>query len=83
MKILFAASEAAPFVKSGGLGDVIGALPAELSKNKDTEVAVIMPYYGQLKQNPDIEYMTSFYMPLAWRNTYVAVSYTHLRAHET
>lgn len=75
MKILFAASEAAPFVKSGGLGDVMGALPAELSKNPDNEVAVILPYYGKIKYNPDfdIEYITSFYMPLAWRSTYVGI----------
>lgn len=75
MKILFAASEAAPFIKSGGLGDVLGALPPELSKDDDTEVAVVLPYYGKIKNNPDsdIEYLTSFNMPLAWRNVYVGV----------
>ena len=58
MKILFATSEAAPFAKSGGLGDVMGALPAEISRLPETEVAVIMPYYGSIKYNPafDIEH---------------------------
>ena len=75
MKILFATSEAAPFLKSGGLGDVAGALPPELNKIKDNEVCIVMPYYGTIKHNPDFgaEYVTSFYMPLAWRGTYVGV----------
>ncbi len=75
MKILFATSEAAPFAKSGGLGDVMGALPAEISRLPETEVAVIMPYYGSIKYNPDFEteYVTGFWMPLAWRNTYVGI----------
>lgn len=75
MKILFASSEAAPFIKSGGLGDVMGALPPQLSKSADTEVAVILPYYAKIKYNPDfdIEFVTSFYMPLAWRSTYVGI----------
>ena len=42
MKILFAASEAAPFIKTGGLGDVAGALPAALKK-KGAEVCVVLP----------------------------------------
>lgn len=75
MKILYATSEAAPFAKSGGLGDVMGALPPELSRHSGTEVAVIMPYYAKIKHNPDlgIEYVTSFYMPLAWRSSYVGI----------
>ena len=44
MKILFVAAEGAPFAKTGGLGDVIGALPKSLVKNGH-EVAVILPYY--------------------------------------
>ena len=75
MNILFAASEASPFIKSGGLGDVLGALPPELSKNGDVEVAVVLPYYAKIKNNSDsdIEYLNSFHMPLAWRNTYVGI----------
>lgn len=75
MKILFATSEAAPYAKSGGLGDVAGALPLELNKIKDNEVCIVMPYYGSIKNNPDLgaEYVTGFYMPLAWRGTYVGV----------
>ena len=45
MKVLFASSECAPFFKTGGLGDVTGALPKELAKNPDMQVAVILPYY--------------------------------------
>ena len=44
MKILFVAAEGAPFAKTGGLGDVIGALPKSLVKNNN-EVSVILPYY--------------------------------------
>ena len=75
MKILFATSEAAPYAKSGGLGDVAGALPAELSKIKGNEVCVILPYYSSVKYNPDIEteFVGSVYVPLAWRNVYAGV----------
>ncbi len=75
MKILYATSEAAPFIKSGGLGDVMGALPPEISRQEDTEVAVVLPYYASIKNNAalNIEYITSFYMPLAWRSSYVGV----------
>ena len=75
MKILFAASEAAPFAKSGGLGDVAGALPQALSKIKGNEVCVILPYYASIKNNPDTdaEYVGNMYVPLAWRNVYAGV----------
>ena len=75
MKILFAASEAAPFIKTGGLGDVASALPAELSKIQGNEVAVFIPYYSAIKYNKEIkaEYITSFTVPLAWRNIYCGI----------
>ena len=75
MKILFAASEAAPFLKTGGLGDVASALPKALSATPHTEVCVFLPYYKAIKDNPefDIEYVTDFTVPLAWRNSYVGL----------
>ncbi len=75
MKILYAASEASPFAKSGGLGDVAGALPLELSRIKGNEVAVILPYYSSVKYNPEFEteYVGNLYVPLAWRNVYAGV----------
>ena len=75
MKILFAASEAAPFIKSGGLGDVAQALPQELAKNKDVTVAVFLPYYNKIKDNPDVkvEFIKNFTTKLAWRNEYVGI----------
>ena len=48
MKILFVAAEGAPFSKTGGLGDVIGALPKSLVK-AGHEVAVILPYYDMVE----------------------------------
>ena len=51
MKILYATSEAAPFIKSGGLGDVMGALPPEISRQDDTEAIVVLPYYAKIKGN--------------------------------
>ena len=81
MKILFAASEGAPFVKSGGLGDVIGALPPELSKYEEAEIAIVLPYYAKLKNTLDteVEFVCEFNMPLAWRNSYVGVFSKHIK----
>ncbi len=75
MKIAMVASEAAPFVKTGGLGDVMQALPAQLSRIKGNEIVLLLPYYKKLKQDPNlqVEYIGSFNMELAWRESYVGI----------
>ena len=73
MKILFVSSEAAPFIKSGGLGEVSFALPKELAKSKSNEVCVFLPFYGELKNLPDIKYLKNFYTPLSWRSLYTGL----------
>ena len=55
MRIAMAASEAAPFCKSGGLGDVMQALPAELSRIPGNEVCLFIPYYKKMKENPGLQ----------------------------
>ncbi|MEA4965611.1 MAG: glycogen synthase [Oscillospiraceae bacterium] len=75
MKIAMAASEAAPFLKTGGLGDVMEALPQALSEQKNTEICLFLPYYKCIKQNENIptETVATFTMKLAWRDCYVGV----------
>ena len=75
MKILLASSEAAPFIKTGGLGDVAAALPKALAESPNTEVCVFLPYYKAIKNNPEfeIEYLTNFTVPLSWRNVYAGL----------
>lgn len=75
MKILYAVSEAAPFIKSGGLGDVAEAFPAALAKEKNVEVSVFIPYYKSIKDNPDIkvEFIKNFSINVAWRIEYVGI----------
>ena len=75
MKIAMVASEAAPFVKTGGLGDVMQALPAELAKIKGNEICLFLPYYKKIKQNPgiEVESVGSFSMELSWRESYVGI----------
>lgn len=70
MRILFAASEAAPFVKTGGLGDVAAALPKELASSPNTEVSVFLPCYQSILENPEfeLEEVLQFNTPLGWRN---------------
>jgi len=75
MKIVFAASEAAPFIKTGGLGDVAEALPAALSEYKGNEVSVFLPYYKQIKEDKwiEVELIGEFETDLSWRRAYVGL----------
>lgn len=75
MKIAFAASEAAPFVKSGGLGDVIEALPQELAKIPGNEICVFLPLYDAIKFSGkyELEYLGAFAVRLAWRQEHVGI----------
>lgn len=73
-KILFAASEAAPFIKSGGLGDVIGSLPKAIA-NKNTEVAVVVPLHEGIgtEYREKMTYITHIFVPVAWRSQYCGI----------
>ncbi len=75
MKIAILASEGAPYCKSGGLGDVMEALPAALSRIEGNEVSLFLPYYQKIKENPayPTELVSSFQMDLGWRQQYVGV----------
>ena len=75
MKIAILASEGAPYVKSGGLGDVMEALPAALSRISGNEVALILPYYKKIKENPnyEVEQVAQFYVALGWRQQYAGI----------
>lgn len=69
MKVLYAASEATPFAKSGGLADVAGSLPKALVKD-GVDARVIMPLYGDLKMRDRLTYVTNFSVPVGWRSQY-------------
>ncbi len=73
-KILFAASEGVPFIKTGGLADVVGSLPKCIDKQY-FDVRVIMPKYSCMKQElkDKMYYITHFYMDYNWRDVYVGV----------
>ncbi len=75
MKIAMVAAEAAPYIKTGGLGDVMEALPQALSDYKNMEVCVFLPFYKKIKQNAkiDVEEVGSLTMQLGWRDTYVGI----------
>ena len=74
MKILFAASECMPFVKTGGLADVIGALPKEIIKT-GADIRVILPLYRAIgsEVRERLEHVTYFYINLGWRRQYVGI----------
>ena len=75
MKIAILASEGAPYAKSGGLGDVMEALPAALARMEGNQVTLILPYYKKIKDNPkyQVEQIAQFYVALGWRQQYVGV----------
>lgn len=71
MRIVFASAECAPFVKTGGLGDVAGSLPAALVR-AGAEVIVMVPKYATIKDEykAQMEHFSDFYVSLGWRNEY-------------
>ena len=71
MQIVFASAECAPFVKTGGLGDVAGSLPAALVR-AGAEVIVMVPKYATIKDEYKVqmEHFSDFYVSLGWRNEY-------------
>lgn len=73
-KVLFIASEAFPFVKTGGLADVVGSLPKYFNK-QEYDVRVMIPKYTSIpvEYKNQMHYRTHFYMKLAWRSQYVGI----------
>ena len=75
MKIAVLASEGAPYIKSGGLGDVMEALPSALARIEGNEVALFLPYYKKILDNPtfETELVAQFYVALGWRQQYAGI----------
>ena len=75
MRIAMIASEGAPFIKTGGLGDVMQALPEALAKIPHNEVCLILPYYKRVKDAfaDQMEFITNFEVNLGWRRQYVGI----------
>lgn len=73
-KILFVASEGVPFIKTGGLADVVGSLPKYLNK-EEFDVRVILPKYLCMREDlkSRLNYVSHFYMDLGWRSQYVGI----------
>ena len=71
-KVIFLGSEAAPFIATGGLADVLGSLPKALAKSDFCDVSVILPMYGSI--NPEFrakfEFVTNFNVSVSWRYQY-------------
>ena len=75
MRIALLASEGAPYIKSGGLGDVMEALPAALARIPENQVVLMLPYYKKIRENPayEAELVAQFYVSLGWRQQYAGI----------
>lgn len=75
IKILFATPEAAPFIATGGLGDVAGSLPKALAKkySQKIDIRLILPLYQEIYDRKDFEFIGNTSVPLAWRQQYCGV----------
>ena len=74
-KVLFVASEATPFIATGGLAEVIGSLSKALAQNSDYDVRVVIPLYSDLSWDyrNKFKYLGNIFVPLAWRNQYCGI----------
>ena len=74
-KLLFVASEARPFIATGGLADVIGSLPQALAKDPEYDIRVVLPLYSDIKAEwrRKMSFLGNIYVPLAWRNQYCGI----------
>ena len=74
-KILFVASEARPYIATGGLADVIGSLPHALATDPNYDVRVVLPLYSDIKQEyrRKMSFLGNIYVPLGWRNQYCGI----------
>lgn len=75
MKILFVGAEAIPFMSTGGLGDVLGSLPAALAKGEGVDVRVVLPFHRAIKNKfkSELEFVGETYVYLSWRCQYCGV----------
>lgn len=76
-KIIFLGSEAAPFIATGGLADVMGSLPKALAKNKNYDISVILPLYSSINEEfrSKFKFLTSFNVSVSWRLQYAGIFY--------
>ncbi len=76
-KIIFLGSEAAPFIATGGLADVLGSLPKALAKNKNLDISVILPMYSNINADfkKEFKFLTNFNVSVGWRYQYAGVFY--------
>ena len=75
MRIAILASEGAPYIKSGGLGDVMEALPSALARIEGNEVVLLLPYYKKILDNPKFQTqkVAEFQVTLGWRQQYAGI----------
>ena len=74
-KIIFVGSEAAPFIATGGLADVLGSLPKSLAANGNLDVSVFLPLYSNIKEEfrKNFKFLTNFNVSVSWRHQYCGV----------
>jgi starch synthase len=74
-KILFVASEARPFIATGGLADVIGSLPQALAQDANYDIRVVLPLYSDIKPEyrRKMSFLGNIFVPLGWRNQYCGI----------
>lgn len=79
-KVLFVSSEAVPFIKTGGLADVVGSLPKYFNR-KEYDVRVILPKYACMDASflPGLKFVCHFYVNLNWRRQYVGIFETEYK----